>query len=149
MNNETASERLARLSKVTYTGCIEFTGKLDSNGYGRVMVDRNRHLVHRLSYQIHKGPIPDGMVVMHSCDNRGCINPEHLSVGTQRDNMQDKMTKGRQSRGARLRKSSLTDLDIMAIRSSLSSTSELSDRYSVSRVTIRNIQRRKTWQHVE
>lgn len=69
-------------------------GKFDS-GYGQMHYEGKNQLAHRASYQMYKGPIPEGLVVMHSCDVRLCVNPNHLSVGTQKDNIQDCRDKGR------------------------------------------------------
>lgn len=77
--------------------CIEWTGRRTAAGYGRV----RQHYAHRVAYAMYHGPIPDGMEVMHRCDNPGCVNPEHLCLGSHSDNMADMARKGRQSRGAR------------------------------------------------
>lgn len=148
MKNGTASERLAELSVAEESGCIRFTGHLDGEGYGRIMVARVKYMAHRLSYSLNKGPIPDGYVVRHKCDNPSCINPEHLEVGTQADNIADKVSRGRQARGSGAGRAILTEESVREIRSSPLKVSELSTLYGVSVVSIRNILRRKTWQHV-
>lgn len=75
-------------------GCWEWTGLLNTHGYGRFWP--GHHMVaHRYSWLLHHGHIPDGRVVMHSCDNRKCVSPYHLSLGTQRDNLLDAKRKGR------------------------------------------------------
>lgn len=148
MKNGTASERLAELSVAEESGCIRFTGHLDGEGYGRIMVARVKYMAHRLSYSLNNGPIPDGYVVRHKCDNPSCINPEHLEVGTQADNIADKVSRGRQARGSGVGRAILTEEAVREIRSSPLKVSELSTLYGVSVVSIRNILRRKTWQHV-
>lgn len=148
MKNGTASERLAELSVAEESGCIRFTGHLDGEGYGRIMVARVKYMAHRLSYYLNNGPIPDGYVVRHKCDNPSCINPEHLEVGTQADNIADKVSRGRQARGSGAGRAILTEESVREIRSSPLKVSELSTLYGVSVVSIRNILRRKTWQHV-
>lgn len=148
MKNGTASERLAELSVAEESGCIRFTGHLDGEGYGRIMVARVKYMAHRLSYSLNNGPIPDGYVVRHKCDNPSCINPEHLEVGTQADNIADKVSRGRQARGSGVGRAILTEESVREIRSSPLKVSELSTLYGVSVVSIRNILRRKTWQHV-
>jgi len=75
--------------------CWEWTGGRNREGYGVLSVGRDREYAHRFSYRIHKGEIPDGLIVMHSCDNPGCVNPLHLSAGTPKDNTHDSMKKGR------------------------------------------------------
>lgn len=81
------------------TGCWEWLGERNNKGYGRFPTysrdSRKRLLAHRVSYTLHHGQIPAGMVVMHACDNPGCVNPEHLSIGTQQDNLRDALAKGR------------------------------------------------------
>ena len=148
MKNGTASERLAELSVTEESGCIRFTGHLDGEGYGRIMVARVKYMAHRLSYYLSNGTIPDGYVVRHKCDNPSCINPEHLEVGTQADNIADKVSRGRQARGSGAGRAILTEESVREIRSSPLKVSELSTLYGVSVVSIRNILRRKTWQHV-
>lgn len=77
------------------TGCWNWTGRPGHNGYAQASFRGKRIRINRLMYMVAKGPIPDGQVVMHSCDNRQCVNPEHLSVGAQRDNLLDCLNKGR------------------------------------------------------
>jgi hypothetical protein len=83
--------------KVDKSGeCWLWTGALASNGYGRITpVTGVSAGAHRVSYELHNGPIPKGMMVMHSCDVPSCVNPDHLSLGTAKDNMADMWTKGR------------------------------------------------------
>lgn len=80
--------------------CWYWQGSLYSNGYGYLHISgrgrgRKTGLAHKVSYSLHKGPIPEDLVVMHSCDNRSCVNPQHLSLGTRKENMQDCLKKGR------------------------------------------------------
>lgn len=76
-------------------GCVDFMGSTDRCGYGRYSLGKQRLGAHKVSFAIHNGPVPEGMVVMHTCDNPRCINPEHLVLGTQGDNIDDCISKGR------------------------------------------------------
>jgi hypothetical protein len=77
------------------TGCLLWLGKVGTDGYGLFKVGGKRRAAHRVSYEIHKGPIPPGLWVLHRCDTPACVNPEHLFLGTHADNMRDMVAKGR------------------------------------------------------
>ena len=82
--------------------CWHWIGSIKSNGYGRLTANRKSHHAHRFSFSAFKGEaIPRGMDVCHACDNRSCVNPAHLFVGSRLDNMQDAQRKGRLSAGGR------------------------------------------------
>ncbi len=85
--------------------CWEWVGLKHKQGYGRMRIKaegykyRKALLSHRVSWEIHNGPIPDKMFVLHKCDNTSCVNPQHLFIGDQFDNMRDMVKKGRWRRG--------------------------------------------------
>ena len=76
-------------------GCWLWTAGTNINGYGRLSVNRIAILAHRYSWALHNGEIPKGMCVMHKCDNPPCVNPDHLEMGSQQDNLKDMLSKGR------------------------------------------------------
>ena len=103
---------------------------------------------HRLVYEQHNGPIPKGMVIMHTCDNRSCINIDHLRLGTNKDNMDDRDQKQRQAKGIDIAMSKLNDLDVLFIRSSSLKHYELAKKFGVHDTTIRKVRDRTTWKHL-
>lgn len=89
-------ERLLAQRRLTSAGCWEWTGAVrPPMGYGTITINNTSHSVHRISYEIWRGPIPRGMCACHSCDNPPCFNPAHLWLGTKGDNNRDSAAKGR------------------------------------------------------
>lgn len=132
--------------------CWEWHGQVANTGYGRVSYGKSRRmLAHRASYQIHRGSIPNGMVVCHKCDNPICVNPDHLFLGTQTDNMADKQQKGRQAKGEKSGPSKLTRSQVKEIRAQYQRGAlqeDLAAQFGVVRSHISQIVNRKTWKHI-
>ena len=130
-------------------GCWRWQGYKDSSGYGRIYAGGGKQTgAHRVAWSLANNmPIPDGLFVMHSCDNPSCVNPKHLSVGTHNDNMRDMTTKGRAYRSYG-RGSKLSAEQILEIRRSTLSEKLLGLSYGVNRATIGRILRRESWTHI-
>lgn len=135
----------ARIDKNHPSGCWVYTGATDRRGYGRPAIKTKRYYAHRRSYEIHKGPIPDGMLVLHSCDNPPCCNPEHLSLGLDADNHRDMRARGRANYISRAK---LAADQVREIRASPGTKEELAAKYSVSPGTIYNIKTRRIWKNI-
>lgn len=88
---------MGRVNKTN--NCWNWTGGTDSSGYGSFGYKGKTIASHRISYELFIGQIPDGLHILHKCDNRKCVNPEHLWVGTNNDNVQDRVKKGRSKKG--------------------------------------------------
>jgi hypothetical protein len=148
-SKDTSQERFwKKVTKALENECWLWTGcKQGSNGYGyfRISKDAGNQVAHRFSYELHKGQIPMGMIVCHTCDNPICVNPNHLFVGTHQDNAIDRESKKR-SDYSKITK--LTEKQAQEIKSSNLSQSSLSKLYKVSRRTIASIQCGETWKHV-
>lgn len=82
------------------SGCLVYTGYVGPNGYGRATINGKRDTIHRHAHRIFIGPIPDGLNILHACDNRRCIHPGHISAGTQQENIAQAVARGRMSYGA-------------------------------------------------
>lgn len=137
------------------TGCWEWTSAKDPGGYGVFELDDKTCGAHRVSFELFKGPIPAGKLVMHTCDNRGCVRPSHLKPGTSLDNNRDMMAKGRYRLGVMPNRSGsanqnakLTELDVRAIRSDTRPRRIIAAEYGITPGHVRHIKVRIAWGHV-
>jgi hypothetical protein len=135
-------------------GCHEWTSFKDNCGYGRFMFGSNGVvLAHRVAWEIANGPIPEGIKVLHKCDNPKCVNPEHLFLGTQQDNMNDMYSKGRGPVGEKASSHKLTKEQVIHIlnsyRKDKRTITALAKEYSVSYSSIKYIVKRRTWKHLQ
>ena len=133
------------------SGCWEWTASRDRRGYGNFKFNGAQR-AHRVSYMLYRGSIPRGLNVCHKCDNRGCVNPDHLFIGTQADNVADMIAKGRQVsvRGSANGNSKLTELDIAEIRAAKGITQkELAKKYGVGQAQISVIRLGQGWAFVK
>lgn len=131
------------------SGCWLWLGAVDKYGYG-IVKSRPNTYAHRASYAVHCGEIAPGGCILHSCDQPSCINPQHLRVGTQFDNSQDRVKRGRARgpKGVAHGSAKLTDDDVRAIRIDPRSSSKVGAEYGVHRAQIGRIRSRQLWSHV-
>jgi len=118
--------------------CSVWTGAMKGNGYGNVRVQTRNITAHRRAYELFIGPVPDGIDVCHSCDNRACVNPNHLFLGTRQENMNDASAKGR-ARGKFGRVSSDTCNEIYRLHWCGASFSEIGRRVGLNKTSVRYI----------
>lgn len=149
------------------SGCWLWTGTLNQWGYGKLAIQKKHWIASRASWTIYnKREIPKGLLVMHKCDTRSCVNPSHLIIGTVQDNSNDMVAKGRsmtgdrntsrknphlQVRGSTHPYSKLTEEDVLQIKKDLSNgvgQRELAKRYGVKPTNISNIKVGLSWRHV-
>lgn len=157
---ETAAERSRSFddrfwSKVTKTDtCWLRQGKLRSDGYATVTYKGRNQLTHRVAYQLAYGPISNDIKVLHRCDVRNCVRPDHLFLGTLADNIHDMIAKGRDRkvRGEDQHAARLTTGQVLTIRARYAAGHETQEEiardYGVATVTISDVTRRKSWRHL-
>lgn len=143
--------------------CWIWTGAKSGRGYGQIGVNRKIQGAHRVSYELFNGPIPENLLVCHSCDNPACVNPKHLFTGTHSDNLQDAIQKGRRkdlqqrtkgkrsfrdNRGVLNNRARLSEPQVLAIRADKRRVKDISADYQISESTVYLIRKQKRWQHI-
>jgi hypothetical protein len=145
-------QRLEQYSRFDETGCRIWTRSVTSTGYGQVMVKNGKtqrpEKAHRAAWRVYKGPIPEGMCVLHKCDNTLCIHEDHLFLGTKADNSEDMVAKGRSSHGSRNGRAVLDEADVRDILRLLrfgTKQQEIADAYGVTRSLVSMIKHGRAW----
>jgi transposase len=141
-------ERFHAYAKPCENGCWEWTGNI-VNKYGQMSFNHKKERAHRVSWLLFKGEIPPGQFVCHTCDNRICVNPEHLFLTDHIGNMKDRNTKGRQMHGEQHHLTHLTEAQIKLIRLDTRPIKTIAEEYGVHFETINSIRHKKTWKHVD
>jgi hypothetical protein len=129
-------------------GCWPWVASLNRTGYGQLSCGRVPRLAHRISWTLHNGPIPRNQHVLHTCDNPACVNPAHLFIGSQADNMRDMAAKGRQARGDRQGQAKITERDVREIRCRAAdgeTQRSLAHRFGISQVEVQRVCARERW----
>jgi hypothetical protein len=138
--------------------CIEFTGPKRRNGYGYTQFLGKQVLAHRLAYAVNNYLMPEslaGVVIRHRCDNRSCINVDHLLPGSHADNMRDKVERNRQHKGEQIKQHKLTEEQVCEVRSLYRprqrglTQRELATRYGVSQSAISLVITGRNWRHTK
>lgn len=133
------AERFMSHVRIVESGCHEWQSKIDKGGYGHFTLrDASTMRAHRYSWLRAVGAIPDGLCVLHKCDNRRCVNPEHLFVGTYRDNVLDMVRKGRNWGRRKLKDDSVKDVLALIANGNLSQT-EIASQYGIDQTTVSRI----------
>lgn len=134
---------------VSQNGCHNCTSHaVNFGGYPCMMIRYKRVRIARHVYEQSHGKIPVGLLIRHTCDNPLCINPDHLIVGTEQDNSNDCVARGRTAKGEANGRSKLSEQDVIEILKSNESISSLARKYGVGRTAIKMILLRKNWRHV-
>jgi hypothetical protein len=143
-------DRLLAGSEATPGGCWEWRGAKTTTGYGKIFFNCKARSAHRVSWEAFRGAIPDGMCVLHSCDNRICISPTHLFLGTNKDNQDDMYRKGRgrKASGEAHGRAKLTREQVIAIRGDPRPNRTIARDYGISHTVAKRIKLRQLWRHL-
>lgn len=141
-------------AKTTRQGeCLIWLGAVNPKGYGKVYFEGRNRRAHCVAWELTRGPIPDGLWVLHTCDNPRCCNRLHLFLGDNLANNRDKAAKGRHIYGEAHKLAKLTEPDVVAIKQALAAGGvkhrDLAERFGVSPGVIDHIKAGTTWKHVK
>ena len=152
---------LSKINKIE-KGCWIWQAAKDVNGYGCLAIEGKKERAHRVSYKLFIGNIKDiensdyrGACVIHSCDNRACVNPSHLRIGTHQDNMNDKSIRkrfvsnpllGEKHQNSKLKNNDISDIRVL--KGYGLSPTQLAEIYGVTRSTIHSLLNFETWKHI-
>lgn len=131
--------------------CILHQGRKDTDGYGKIRINKKDKSAHRHAYELSYGPIPKGMIIMHICDNPPCVNPKHLQLGTHQMNAMDRHLKQRDCRGSKQHNSKITEKDVKYIRAmrGIKTQMELANELGIKQSQISAIQLKQWWKHID
>lgn len=142
----------AKVDKRSDACCWEWQASTTADGYGKFWSGERLEAAHRWLYEQSHGRLPSGLLVCHTCDNRRCVNPGHLFVGTAADNSRDMANKGRSLRGERHRGVKLTDDQVVAMRQMWATgrytQHEMAEAFGTKKANVSQIVRGKKWKHL-
>ena len=143
---------LAKVARDPSTGCWMWKGYVRPGSYALIAIGKKRVFAHRIAWRLFRGEIPEGMRVCHQCDVYGCVNPDHLFLGTPAENSSDMKRKGRSCQGEKHFNAKLNDEKVRAIRALLARGERIrviAASFGVSRTTIEHIKNGLIWRHVQ
>ena len=133
---------------VPESGCWLWEGGVNPMGYGKTSMGKKTITAHRASYEVFVGKVPDGLFVLHRCDVPSCVNPSHLFLGTQADNINDKVNKQRQAKGERHGMSKITEEVAAKIKFGGGPHAVAAKKYGISACMVSQIRSGMYWKHV-
>ena len=146
-------ERFDKHIEMIPDGCWVWMGASYLNGYGVIRINSKSMSAHRIAWKLRNGEIPDGLCVLHRCDNNFCVNHNHLFLGTPKENTEDMIKKGRHKYipplGEKQGLSKLKEKDIIPIRKDKRKNSLIAKDYGVSAHAIYSVKENKTWKHIK
>lgn len=141
-----------KYERITESGCWIWTGATRNKmGHGALRLGGRKGKTiwaHRASYELHTGEVPEGMCVCHRCDVPSCVNPDHLFLGTRKDNIADMVNKDRNAKGSKAKWAKITEEIALKIKKSTKPTAVLGEIYGLSRQSVADIRYGRTWKHV-
>jgi hypothetical protein len=144
------SEKIEKhITRIPESGCWIWMSTVEESGYGRVCDGKKPYYAHRVSYEQKYGNIPNGKMALHYCDVRCCVNPDHIFLGTQKENMVDKVLKNRQAKGTKHGNSKLTQSQAIEAKFGFEKPEVLAKRFGYSSAMIRQIRSGIYWKHLE
>ena len=138
----------AKVNVSDQSECWEWMGAR-SDGYGDFKRNGESVSAHRVAFELFSGPIPDGALIRHTCDNRPCCNPFHMLTGTDADNVRDRVLRDRGAKGESNGRHILTEDEVVAILADKRTHAAVGAHYGVSKWTIQSIRQGRTWRHVK
>jgi hypothetical protein len=151
---KTIEERFwSKVLVIPFSECWLWTGEINEGGYGLLYIKEKARPAHRVSWELNRGSIPEKLKVCHKCDNPPCVRPDHLFLGTQRDNVYDMIKKGRmglrgQNKGVINGACKLSPELVLEIRADNRKRCEIARHYKISDVQVFRIKNRINWKHV-
>lgn len=135
------------------SGCVEWSGSSDNKGYGQLRIGGKLIKAHRYAWARSNGPIPEGMVILHKCDNPRCVNIDHLSAGTQLENVKDMDAKGRrinnQAKGNDCHAAKVNPDIVRLIRADTRRQIDIAAEYGITQTVVSKIKLKQAWNHVK